>query len=391
MGTRRRNATDTAADADASAVDELILSDEPTIEQQLDEFFGEAHDGVTCSIYELGGPRHDQRGFLFSFPFVRGYSSAELYGDLLQSHGPGWYELSAQREGGGGWVKRKQFQLGSERDRMRAAMRKAEPGADRTEQPVARSGLSPELAALIEGQNRILERLIDRPERDTMSMARELAELKGLFATPERRETPIGEIMKLARDFLELKNELSGDGGDDNPLASALRQFAPAINAAVERLGHGEQPGAAPAIAAQPRPGTTRPGDEQPNGHAGGAPGLMDINALFADLNRRAQANEPPAAVANAVLVFLAGRPEWVEAAVLSMVMDERERIVNRIVGSYPELGGNRPWLHEVVQELLKLIESDEADEDDPPRGSVNGEPKEPTQPTGAEVGAGSS
>lgn len=392
MATRRNRAGSTAADTDASSSDaELIpgdaVDDGPTIEQQIDEFFGESHGDVTCSIYELGGVRHDQRGFLFSFPFVQGYSSAELYEQLLESHGPGWYELSAQRKAGRGWVRRKVFQLGSERDRMRAAMRKADPetAAPRAAEPApVRSDVSPELRVLIENQNRILERLIDRPERDTLTVARELSELKSLFAPPERKETPVGEIMTLVKDVLALRSELAEGDGDANPLAAALRQFAPAINAAVERLGGAEQ--SQPAASAQPRPGITAPGRAPLNGHDGGAPKLVDIDALFADLHRRAQADEKPAEVADAVLVYLADRPEWLEAAVLSMIVDERERVVGRIAGSYPPLGAHRDWLTRLVVELLKLIESgDEPEPDAAPETPERGQTEK------AQASAGSS
>jgi hypothetical protein len=387
MARTKNSAADPAADPDTgSDAIELMAGDvtdvEPTIEQQLDEFFGEPHSDVTCSIYELGGPRHDQRGFLFSFPFVQHYRSAELYEQLLESHGPGWYELSAQRQGGRGWVKRKIFQLGSERDRMRAALRKADPETARPEPAAASSGqLSPELRALIEGQNRILERLIDRPENDTVSRVREFAELRALFAPPERKETPIGEIFTLVKDVLALKNELADGDGDANPLAAALKQFAPAINSAVERLGADS----ARATPAQPRPGSTVPGGADLNGSASPQlDQLMNINALFAELHRRAEADEKAPEVADAVLVYLAERPQWVEDAVLSMVTDERERVVSRIVGSYPKLTAHREWLRGVVLELLKLIEPDDNGD------SVSDPPKTETS-VQAQAGAGGS
>lgn len=395
MATRRKTAASTAAAIDAgSSDDELIpgdvADDSPTIEQQIDEFFGEAHGDVKCSIYELGGTRHDQRGFLFSFPFTRGYSAAELYEQLLESHGPGWYELSAQATGGRGWVKRKIFQLGSERDRMRAAMRKAdptEPAPSVTAQPAQSSALSPELRALLEGQQRILEHLATRPERDTLTVAKELAELRGLFGDNDRKPTPIGEIMGIVKEVLALKNELADDEGrgSDSPLVAALRQFGPAINAAVERLGGEPAPAAAPmpagpGTAPAAGPGTTAPGGAQLNGQNGGGSGLMDINLLFADLHRRAESDEQPAAVADAVLVYLADRPEWVEAAILSMVIDERERVVNRIIGSYPKLAAHREWLGRVVKELLTQIESDAAANDDDDDTGSGAEAEQPQQ-----------
>lgn len=372
--TRARKNADPAATADpGEAGSDLIAGRvpddaDPTPEQMLDEFFGEEHSDVNCSVYELTGPRHDQRGFLFRFPFVRGAEAAELFERLLENYGPGWYELQGTLKSGG-WVKRQVFQVGSERDRARAAFppRRDENRNDQmlNGHAAPSRGTDPELKALLEQNTRALERLIDRQTepRDTLTFARELAEIKNLFAPPEPKETPFGEMMKLVKDFMELKSEL-GDGGDnDSPLVAALRQFGPAINKAVDRLSENGSAAASPQTAARaaivdPDAGTARPGGSA-NGN-GGAATLMDLNALFADLYARAQAKQKPADVADAVLVYLADSPEWVEAAVLSMVVDERERVAGRLVGSYPPLEAHRDWLGEVIAELLKLIEPDD-------------------------------
>lgn len=343
----------------------------PTPEQMLAQFFGEPQAGdVICSIFELGGARRDERGFLFSFAFAEAPPPHELYQELLSKYGAGKYELHAQ-ELNGKLVTRKVFQVGSERDRKRALIpdRQQQPG-DAPRGPIAGAGdVSPALAALLEGQQRMFERLLEREapreQRDTMSVARELLELKNLFATPAPAATPIAEILGIVKDVLKLKDELSADGGDESsPLVSALKQFAPAITRAVDKLAGPSPRSTAPAPAAGAGAATSAPA--RANGNHEGF--TMNFDGVFAELAAHAEKGSAPDQVADAVLDWLADRPAWIEQAVLGMIVEERARVVNRIVGSYPKLEPKREWLTQVVSALLaKLEEAAAAETATPP------------------------
>jgi hypothetical protein len=186
--------------------------------------------------------------------------------------------------------------------------------------------------------------------------AQELAALRDLFAPPAAKSTPLGELVAMVKDFHGLKEALSDGDGDAGPLAAVVKQFAPAINKAVEALQ--QPPTGQPA--ARPAPSSSAPGvNGQP--YAGGFPGV-NIDALFTQLLKHAEAGDPPPDVAAAICDYLAERPEWLEEIVLGMVVDERERVVGRIIGSQPKLEPYRDWLEQVVRALLQAIESDDTD-----------------------------
>lgn len=335
----------------------------PTPEQLLAQFFGQAQeDDIVCTVYERPA---DQKGmsYLFSFPLAAGMLAHELYETILQKYGPGNYELHAQK-GDGKLVKRLVFQVGTERERKRAII----PDRQRPDEPArvapaagASGDISPALAAILDNQNRMLERLLeaqtDRPrERDTLSMARELLELKNLFGPAQ--STPVAEIFSIVKDVLKLKDELSDGGEDSSPLAVAMKQLAPAITRAVDKLSQAPAPPARAAGPAGVRPAV--PAAAQPPANGNNGDFSMNFDAVFLELAAHADRGSAPPDVADAVLDWLAERPAWIEQAVLGMVMDEQERVVGRIVGSYPKLEGKREWLGEVIQALIAKVEQAE-------------------------------
>jgi len=348
-----------------------VTESQPTAEEILGDFFAERRDDeVRCSVYELSGQRHKDRSFLFSFPFEAGLLPADLCERILDTYGAGYYELFAQYQGGenhGRIVTRKVFRIGSQRSRANSIFSDSgkKPDAPETEKPKREAaGLSTELAAILENQNRMLERLIDaqssRREPDILEMAEKFASLRQLFAPAPA--SPASEILQTVKDVLALKNELSDEGGESSPLSVALKQFGPGIMQALARAN-----GEAGAVAPAPAPA---PGQPRPNGDAAAEAMPMQGSGMFFDapfdeLLKHAQGNSEPPEVCEAVLTYLANQPQWIELAVLTMIGEERERSTSKIIAMYPKLGPHRDWLAKVVAELVQRMDEAEAAADD--------------------------
>jgi hypothetical protein len=327
--------------------DELLEQpDTLSAEQILAQYFGQASpESVSVAIYELASDRAADRAFLFAFPLASAPPPHELFAEILDKWGPGRYQVYAQYTGDGKIAFRHNFTVGADRDRRRAAIpsRAELKGEDRAA-PAATpvSGVSPELAAILAGQNRILEALAESiaqsraPARDTLEIARELAALKELFG-PAPSPAPTASILEIVRDVLKIKDQLAGD--DESPLTAAMRTLGPAINRAVERLGPVPSP-----------PVTT--GDARNGG--GGA-----MRAACDALLELARSGAPSDVAAQRVLEYLASAPEWVEQAVIALVVEERERAVERLCGLDARLGEYREWLGALVRALLTVLEND--------------------------------
>lgn len=350
---------------------EVPLDAPPTAEQLLAEFFGEAHaDDILCSLYELGGVDRRERGYLYTFPFSGELLVHELYEDLLGKYGAGWYELIAQERQTRKFVKRMVFQVGTERDRRRKLLPDRQPAAA-TESPRPELAATPApasaiagtelamLSAILDNQQRMLERLLEQQaaprerERDFLSTARDLAELKNLFGGGQ--STPVADIFGLVKDVLRLKDELSDGDGSSNPLALAFKQLAPVISRAVDQLSTQQAPTHRPARSMNPAAPAAPANGNANEGFA------MDLGGVFAELQTYAERGASPADTADAILEFLANKPAWLEHAVLGMVLDEGERVVGRVVGSYPRLEPHRDWLGRVVLELLAKTDDEGA------------------------------
>ena len=336
----------------------------PTSEQLIAQFFGEDHsDDVSCSIYEVDGK---ERGYLFGFNFGA-TTTRELFDGLLETNGPGTYELQAQRPNGQ-LVARKVFRLGSTRQRKQLpfAAREAEKKAE----PAQSSGVSPELAAILENQNRMLERMIDlaQPAQSSspFDAVRDLLQLKELFAQPQ---TPISEVMGIVNDVLKLKDRIADDDPDRSPFDLALKTLGPQLSRLLEQNGGGA-PAAAPAQpqaqSSAPRPPLNPNPDATPTG--AGVFAMLNLDSLFAELAKLAEKNLTAEQGAEAVLQWLAEQREWIEQAVLGIICDEpTEKVVGRLVGSAPALAPHRAWLASVVGVIKTAIENATADQDETP------------------------
>lgn len=382
MNTRANAAS--AADAELLRAGELAIdTDEKTPEQIIGEFFGEAHADadITCSIYEINPAKPREISYLFNFEFRPGLSSAKLFDDILGNYGAGWYELQAQGERGN-MVTRRRFQVGSESARKKALAsvvpkRSTETErAERESEPVTRSGLSPELAAILDNQNRLIEKLADAQSGargGQYDSVRDLLELKKLFEQPSQ---PLAEIMGIVRDVLKLKEDLTDEPGDDSPLGAAVKMLAPSLSKVIEKLNE-QQP--VPAPAQQPQPQPSQPASSE-------AETMFNLDAMFSELHKLAESNTPADVAAEAVLVQLSAQPEWVENVVLGMIVDEGERVVGRLVGSYPKLLPFRDWLTKVCTHILDAIEAAAAEE----TGETDGEENTGKEPKPAEPSASS-
>ena len=325
-------------------------------------YFGQWPEDVTVSIYKVTGERGTERSYLFHFGLRDAPGIEDLYAQILDRCGPGTYEMLGRTAEDGRIAGRARFSVGDVRARGRVVP-DPEPAS-----PAPASAPAPalgELAAAMAEQNRMLAQLVQSiaarpvPEpRDTLSIARELAALKDLFApAPIAPPAPTSDLLAIVRDVMQIRDQLGGAERDDSPLTAAVRTFGPAIQRAVERLSEGHAASPAPAVPPGQAPSATAPADPpNGNGHMG-----LNLKAQFEPLVALAKMQRPPEAAARDVFTHLAMLPVWLEQMVLDMLAEEGEGAADRLIQIEPALTAHREWLVQVLRAAVALLDADGA------------------------------
>lgn len=360
---------------------------DPTPEQKLAEFFGQAPADVSVGIYEIDPARPREPAFLFSIPSSELPSPHELLAQILEKWGAGRYESMAQDQKGK-IVFKTRFTVGTDRDRKRALIpSRHEADAPSTAAAAPAGGLSPELRAILEQQNRVLEALAQavtaRPEpaqaHDPFDVIERLGKLKHLFV-PEN-PAPQKDVLELVKDFLQIKETLrESDTEAADPLSSAVKYLAPAITSAVERMQQGQEQTRAAALerAAAGAGGHQAERPPAANGYSG-------MLSHYTDplIDMAARGTEVPAA-AQWVVNTLAQQPPAIAEAVLDFLDDEQS--TQRLTAMVPKLEPHAEWLDQVVNAVLQAVEDQarasadqgSADQTPDPPGADASEPKQP-------------
>lgn len=384
MARPRKTQAAPAAELELAGADLLEGADQLTAAERLGVFFGQAGDGgdVRVVVYELGDDVVRDRSFLFAFALAEAPEPDDLLGQILSQYGPGLYELIARDHSDGKIAFRQRFAVGSSRDRSKPRF---ELGPRAAPAPAA-AVPGGEFAAVMAQQNRILETMAAAiaarpPERDTLSIARELAQLRELFApaTPAPTQN-LREVVKDLLSVLSLRDQLTGGGADENPLTAAVRTLGPVLTRAVERFapeGGAPAPGAPTPPVAQSGP-TAAPAPAAPSPVAPQDGTLAMLQSVLVPVLELAEAGVGPADAAEQLLAALAQQPEWVEQAVLTYLDELGADASDKLVSVEPRLARHRDWVQQTLAAIGAALEDSDAQPPSPPSpapAGANGAP----------------
>ena len=344
--------------------DELV---EPSAEEKLTAFFDAigADDGTRISVHEVDEEHRQRRRFLF-YVDVDQISSDELLAQILDEFGGGEYEVAA-KNAAGQYKWRQRVFLGSGKKKPFRIPGPAKP--DPAPAP-ATAGVDPNVLALIEGQNRILETLADRiggaePEKPKtlLEQITEFGQLKELFAPA----APAKTALDLVREFNELREEFSGE--TDDPLAMAIKQLLPTITKAVDKMDDAQR--ARPTRARHtPAPGAGTPSGTAPNGEAmNGIPAasaeVAILSMYMGPICQWAAGGVKPADAATQIGGMINDLPDEQFMAVLTYL--EADDVIEKLTAIDPRVSNHAEWFKETIAAVSALFPPEPTDADGEP------------------------
>jgi hypothetical protein len=197
-----------------------------------------ADNGLELRVYHVVDGK---RGFLFTLDASEAADAETVLAMLSERAGDGDYELWVKNRGSRSIVRKVPVSIGRIQPRGRLL---SVPNVTPPPAPVSRDTSpigDPTLRAILETQTKLLERLLAAPPaaaaapKSTLEVARELAELKDLFAPPAQSQN----VLEMIRDVLTIRKELqdADDGGDPpDPLTTAIKTLGPSIVEGVRAL-----------------------------------------------------------------------------------------------------------------------------------------------------------
>jgi hypothetical protein len=310
---------------------------------------------ASVSVYEIDPKNRLRRSFLFTLPDARELSGPELMQSILEKHGAGEYQAEGRDPDTGQILFNPRFAVGSLR-----APRAEIPGPARA--PAAPGDTSSELAAAINRQSALLERLVAAQSAppSMLGMLRELKELRDVLApaTPAAAPFDFAKIVELITGVLDLRDKL-GDGGGDGggALGILARSLAPALTKIAERAV--DSP---PALPAPARVTVTPPPAPPAEGADVGIADTLMLRTYVASLVRFAEQGLTPEQGASRVVETLGAFPTPTVARVVDWLNDEK--VCENLAAIEPAAARHAEWLDKVVDLVLEAMLGPEPDDD---------------------------
>lgn len=337
---------------------------EVSAEDRLAIFFGESPESARFAVYEVDPEEPKKPSFLFRFSADEALEPDLLLSQLLESYGAGEYEIMA-RDATTGHIKlRQRLRVGSQRNnaarrivpdppggRRGEASEAAAPASPQQQQP---SGVSPDLQAILENQNKMLERLLETmatqqqpaQQSDPLEQIERLERMRQTFQPKEKTESLAEQIETL----LNIRDKLSSETGEQSPLASAAKTLGPAIERALDRFS-----GAGPSGDNTVQNPATAGGDQSTGAEE------SPMRAMLTQLRTLAEQQTPADQAADHICTVLSQQPAWLEQTVLNFVIEGPEQAAGELEKFDPSLSQYRSWLIEVAQHIERAIQAAEA------------------------------